>query len=309
MRSPTLLLTSRLDFPTGDSRLHSPENGKQLLARLLLFALTLAPAAFTQQGDPNGDPQQVVFEVRVVQANRQAQDAIGRERTQRGAVGPGSEAGLQRFRSTDLAQVHVLKETTASGVLVGDEVRGQRATELARLRLVTTLGAEATYLIGGRRPIQVITDPSEPAWARSGAPPDLPLPLRSGSPAERRRREVELGVRLVFSALMLPDGRLRTNIQARSRSVDFEQSTVRKGIFEPAVVNRLAERFVDLKPGQSAVLTGLLDRATLGKLALVPGLDQRRLLARVRAEHDAKPNTSLVLVVTPRLESAAGGGN
>ncbi len=291
----------------------------------------------------------VVFEVQLVQANTDAQNAIGRERKQRGDILPGSSRALASFRSTERTRVHLLKDDTVGDSLVGDQLQAQTANRLARLRLETRLGEEAVYLVGGRYPhprtkierdetiarraptpivfggdptasppsstgaaSQSTTPPGMPplftpalpgsdgATAATSVPPLRTPPLPGDNEAPRGPLQ-EFGARLSFSPIQMPDGSLRVRIRSIVRCVDFANSTVRNGFIEPATMLRTADRYQDVKPGQSFVLTGVFDRALLEDLVQIPGMETRRLLQQIRAAHDAQPDTSLVLVVTPRV--------
>ncbi len=59
--------------------------------------------------------------------------------------------------------------------------------------------------------------------------------------------------------IQLPNGLLRVRVKPRVQTVDFGNSTTRGGKFVPAIVTRQINRSIDLKPGQSFAITGLLN--------------------------------------------------
>ena len=347
MRLSSRFVRTLPGFTPRSSRLHPQLIANLLPKRLLLCVIAFACVAFAQPANEPGAADRVVFEVQLVQANRQAQDAIGRERKQRGNLAAASAQALERFRRTDLTRVHVLKDGTFGDALVGDQVRTQAASQLARLRLETAMGREAVYLIGGRYPtprkrveatgvIRRQPQPGAGGGGRTGAPtprpgpngpplppiPDVQPPQQQGpqgrSPVAVNEPEPpgaaeaaglaqlppppgppppgplqEFGARLSFLPIERPDGSLRVRIRSQVRCVNFDKSIVRDGYEEPALETRLADRYEDVKPGQSFALTGVFDRALLEELAKIPGMGTRRLFQQIRDEHAAKANTSL----------------
>lgn len=274
---------------------------------LSLFLLAgVHPSAFGQQALP---AEEVVFQVDLVQVDGVARDAIALKRVPHHGADPGSRAELDRFNQTSNTQVHILETNAEINQLLNDQVARGGAEVLASLQLRAAVGREATYLIGGRQAIPVIEDSAGAGPALALNVDDQELIDESGILPQRPPRAIELGIRLAFFAVPLEDGKLRMRVNTRTRTLDFGQSTLRGGVFEPAIVSRFAQRYIDLEPGQSAVLTGLIGREMLSKLSNIAGLEKRRLFTRVRDQHDANPDTSLLAIVTPQLLRSESEGN
>jgi len=125
-----------------------------------------------------------------------------------------------------------LAEDAGLAGIIDQQIRRGGIDVLANLELHTTVGREATYLVGGRQAIPLIEDSTV---VNVAATPDLADPLLAASSlvsGERPTRQLELGMRLGFLAVPLADGSLRMRAKTQTRSLDFGQATARDGVLE-----------------------------------------------------------------------------
>ena len=218
---------------------------------LRLAVLPAIASLISAGGQAQTAPQQVVFNVQIVQADTAAGNAFASKR-ERQAVD---------FNRTDQMNIHVLRENTPLDTLVAAQTRANAAELVSLPKMTTTAGAGnsfgwAHFLIGGRYPVPTIDDPAAPA----GQPASNAAPLPTS----------EFGIRLTMRPIPLPNGLLRVRVKPRVQTVDFGNSTTRGGKFVPAIVTRQINRSIDLKPGQSFAITGLLNDQVVQQLTRVP---------------------------------------
>ena len=84
-------------------------------------------------------------------------------------------------------------------------------------------------------------------------------------------------------------GMLRVRVTPRVQTVDFGRSTTRDGQFVPAIVTRQTNRVVDLQPGQSFAITGVLNDEVVRQLQKVPELGNQRLMQALLSARTRRP--------------------
>ena len=156
--------------------------------------------------------------------------------------------------------------------------------------MTTTAGVEAHFLIGGRYSVPTIDDPSATPLAESDG-------TAKAAPALPRS---EFGIRLSMRPIPLPNGLLRVRVKPRVQTVDFGNSTARAGKFVPAIVTRQINRSIDLKPGQSFAITGILNDEIVQQLKRLPDLENRRLMKSILSARTRRPAGNLLVLVTPQ---------
>ena len=123
---------------------------------------------------------------------------------------------------------------------------------LAEPNLVTTNGKEASFLVGGEFPIPVLQGGSN-----------------SGSVTIQFR---EFGIRLQFNPLLTPHNTLKMYVKPEVSSIDITNSITFGGFRIPALSTRRIESNIELAPGQSFVIGGLIDDRVEDTMARIPGL-------------------------------------
>jgi pilus assembly protein CpaC len=249
---------------------------KQVFLALTLGLLALPLAAQAP------DPPQVVFQVQIVQAGPGAGNALAAERAQQAVD----------FQRDDQMSVHILRENAPLDAIVAAQ-RNRNDLDIVSLpKMTTTAGLEAHFVIGGRYPVPTVDDPAAPA----GQSRDSNGAGRGGT-APRS----EFGLRLSLRPTPLPNGMLRVRVTPRVQTVDFGRSTTRDGQFVPAIVTRQTNRVVDLQPGQSFAITGVLNDEVVRQLQKVPELNNQRLMQALLNARTRRPGSNLVVLVTPQV--------
>lgn len=153
---------------------------------------------------------------------------------------------------------------------------------LARPNLVATDGKEAKFVVGGEFPVPVV---------QAGATP--------GAITVQYR---EFGIRLAFLPHVTPNGTVQLHLVPEVSTLDQADGVVISGFNIPALSTRRVETDIELKPGQSFVIAGLLDDRVTDNLSRIPGLANIPFFGDLfRSRARTKTKTELVVLVTPEL--------
>ena len=105
-----------------------------------------------------------------------------------------------------------------------------------------------------------------------------------------------------YTWLLAGDRRFGANgVKPPVQTVDFGNSTSRGGQFVPAIVTRQINRAIDLKPGQSFAITGLLNDQVVQQLKCVPDLQNKHPMKSILNARIRRPTGNLVVLVTPQI--------
>jgi pilus assembly protein CpaC len=262
-------------------------------------------------------PQQVMLEVRFVEASRQA----GRELGMQWNITPRS-GHAQRFLTNmgnntttlpvtsgtsgsilDTAAAGVIGSTTAPfGYIAANlvakglnidvmvnalEERGL-ARKLAEPNLVALSGDTASFLAGGEFPI--------------------PVSSNLGQISVEYKR---YGVSLAFTPTVLSSGVINMKIEPEVSQIDSANKVaIANNISVPALTVRRASTTVELRDGQSFVLAGLLQNDSVTMQNQFPWLGDVPVLGALFSSKSYQKNeTDLVIIVTPRLVRPARPGD
>jgi pilus assembly protein CpaC len=267
-------------------------------------------------------PQQVMLEVRFIEASRQAGRELGVQwnilprpgHSDRFMANVGSQKSAGVLPSTSGASGGVLSISpgTAAGVLgtasppfgllVGNlvasglqadilvnalEERGL-ARRLAEPNLVALSGDTASFLAGGEYPI--------------------PVPGNLGQIVIDYKR---YGVSLAFTPTVLNGQLINLKIEPEVSQLDPSHNvTVGNGIVVPALTVRRASTTLELRDGQSFALAGLLQNEGATVQQQLPWIGDVPVLGTLfRSASYQKSETDLVIIVTPRLVRPARPGD
>jgi pilus assembly protein CpaC len=251
-------------------------------------------------------PQQVLLEVRFVEAQRTAARDLGlswdaqskRFRGVTGAVvspilngpnaGPALLTGLPSSAipfGTFIARI-LDNGATADVVVQALEKKGL-ARRLAEPNLVALSGDTASFLAGG----------------------EFPFPVQ----ADNNRITLEFkkfGVGLAFTPTVLAEGQINLKIEPEVSDLDHNNSFLLvNGITVPSLVVRRANTTVELRDGQSFAIAGLLQTKHTKEQRQLPWVGQVPVLgALFRSASYEKEESDLVIIVTPRLVRPAVPG-
>jgi pilus assembly protein CpaC len=229
--------------------------------------------------------QQVILEVRVLEASRSSLKDIGFNinasngstfalQTGSGLIGNTAPQGGLSLRGT-------LGTATIDVVLRALEEKGVIRT-LAKPNLVALSGEKASFLAGG----------------------EFPFPVPNG----RDSVTIEFrpfGVTLDFQPTVQDNGLIRLQVAPEVSQLDSRTPLKLNGIEIPSLVVRRANTTVELRSGESFAIAGLFQQDYSNAVRQLPGVGEVPVLGSLfRSSRWRKSETELVIIVTPRM---AGG--
>ena len=289
----------------------SSVNGKVLLTghvrdavavkKAMTFAQQIAPKAVTN-GLSITSPQQVMLEVRFVEAKRESGRDLGVGLqgegskflgfTQADAYSTDASGNLLRNLLGGLASNSVPFGTAIARIIDNGvkvdlliqalEKRGV-ARRLAEPNLITMSGQNASFLAGG----------------------EFPFPVDAGD-GKISVQFKKFGVGLNFTPTVLSNGLINLKILPEVSELDYGNTIRVAGeggtTHIPSLVVRRAETTIELRDGQSFAVAGLLQANHSKAQRQLPWIGQVPILgALFRSAAYQKQETDLVIIVTPRL--------
>jgi pilus assembly protein CpaC len=281
-------------FPHAAFRVSSV-NGRILLSGSAPDGVTLDKAVqIAKQFGPEvinsvrvNQPQQVLLEVRFIEAARTA----GRELGINWDVAT-SNAGLLTNAALS-GGTGILGPTAPFGAIIGTLLSGGVTAEaiitslegrgvarrLAEPNLVALSGDTASFLAGG----------------------EFPFPVQSINNTISIEFK-KFGVGLAFTPTVLPDGVINLKIEPEVSQLDTSNPVQVAGISVPPLIVRRASTTVELRDGQSFVIGGLLQSQGQTAQQQLPWLGDIPILGALFSSKSYQKNeTDLAIIVTPRL--------
>jgi pilus assembly protein CpaC len=244
-------------------------------------------------------PQQVMLEVRFVEASRNAGKELGINwRVVGKNFGSATTAAYNVAAATGLGTLpsgnppfgtligRVLSSGVEADVIVQAlEDRGL-ARRLAEPNLITMSGEKAEFLAGGEFPIPVQGD------------------LNSVTVAYKK-----FGVSLSFLPTVLANGVINLRIEPEVSQLDYTNTVRTATVAVPALIVRRASTVVELRDGQSFAVAGLLQSVNQQTQEQLPWLADVPIIGSLfRSAAFERKETDLAIIVTPRLVKPAKPG-
>jgi pilus assembly protein CpaC len=256
-------------------------------------------------------PQQIMLEVRFIEASRQASRELGVQwnvfgsrtianvgdqlpASQLPVTGAGPNITPGAATITPISAAGVISGTAPFGFLVSTLTGGANPLSvslnaleqkglirnLAEPNLVALSGDTASFLAGGEYPI--------------------PVPGSLGAVTIEYKK---YGVGLAFTPTVLREGQINLVIKPNVSQLDPTHSvSIAGGISVPALTVREASTTVELRDGQSFMLGGLLQNDSQTAQDQLPWVGDIPVLgALFRSAQYQKNETDLVIVVTPHI--------
>jgi pilus assembly protein CpaC len=269
--------------------------------------------------------QQVMLEVRFVEASRQAGRELGVQwnsfgqntLTNIGSRLPANKLPIvndggafqQRFdRPVGLAGPNILPSQlpispiVAAGVLSGAAPYGFLLGELNRAGLSIDVALNALEEKGLARSLaepNLVALSGDTASFLAGGEFPIPVPGSLGSVTIDYKR---YGVGLAFTPTVLKAGLINLKIEPEVSQLDFSHPVQVAGISVPPLIVRRASTTVELRDGQSFVVGGLLQNDSSTAQQQLPWLGDVPVLgALFRSADYQKKETDLAIIVTPHL--------
>ncbi len=311
------ILRRQLKQERSFSNIHvSSVNGKVLISgvapdavamqRVMTFAEQLAPHDVTN-GMTVAAPQQVLLEVRFVEATRQLNRGLGVNWAAGGKI--GGTTGNENILSGGLTD-------TGNGNFANNAVFNSMSGLASNLIPFGTLGGRV--LNGGVKADAFVSALEEKGLARRLAEPNLialsgdtasflaggefPFPVAVNAFNQVSVEFKKFGVGLAFTPTVLSNGQINLKIEPEVSELDTT-NTVSIGNYQiPSLTVRRASTTVELRDGQSFVIAGLLQGSHVADTRQLPWAGDVPVLGTLfRSQSYQKNETDLVIIVTPRL--------
>ena len=167
-----------------------------------------------------------------------------------------------------------------AGLTVQDLEQKQILQVLAEPTITTMSGLQARFLSGG----------------------EFPFPVVQGGTGNSTAVSIEFrpyGVKVDFTPTVNPDGSIRLKLSPEVSTLDFSNAVTISGFTIPALSTRRAETEVEIKDGQSFMVSGLLDHRTTEIMSKIPGIGSVPILGQLfRSKNFNHSVTELVIIVT-----------
>ena len=342
----TSLLQATLDRHFPGSRIRATSvNGRIMLSGAVHDATTVDKAVqLARQFGPDIintmtvlSPQQVMLEVRFIEANRQAGRELGIQWNPTSSNGKfmGNIGSLQSANRLPITQTNATPGADAwkqPGVTAGGaNVQGGQLP-ISQIVAAGVLSGAAPFgfligkLITNGLSVDVLINALEAkGMARSLAEPNLtalsgdtasflaggefpvPVPQGLGSVAITYKK---YGVGLAFTPTVLADGLINLKIEPEVSQLDTSNPVTVAGVSVPPLIVRRASTTVELRDGQSFVIGGLLQSQGETAQEQLPWIGDVPILgALFRSAAYKKKETDLAIIVTPRLVRPARPGD
>ncbi|MDK1389203.1 type II and III secretion system protein family protein [Sinorhizobium sp. 8-89] len=256
------------------------------------------------------DSQQVMLEVRVIEASRQTGRDLGigwaGSNGKNGSLGSLSpRLGLTTNDKGQLA--FDLKD--AAGAATGMQPFGQiiaKVLEISGTRIDVVINAlEEKGLVRRLAQPNLIAMSGETASFHAGGEVPIQRTVANGATVATETDYRPFGVRLTFTPVVLDGGLINLRIEPEVSELD--QSINVNG--NPGFISRAARTTVALRDGQSFAMAGLLQSINAKDVQQLPGLGQIPVLgALFRSTSFLKRESDLVIVVTPHIVRPASPG-
>ena len=230
--------------------------------------------------------QQIMVEVRIIEANRTALHDMGFNLTAQNASGLNISTGTGLITGEPPAGTFniggKIGKTSVDLTLAALETKGLVRT-LARPNLTAMSGEEASFLAGGEFP--------------------YPVPSGLGQVTIEFR---QYGVKLKVTPTIEPSGEIRLKVAPEVSQLDPAHSIQIDGFLLPSLDISNASTTVELKDGQSFAIAGLFQQSYNNSVNQVPGLGNLPVLGSLfRSASWQRQETELAIIVTPRLATPA----
>jgi len=267
----------------------------QVVRKALEVAATLQiPVVNNIQAPP---PEQILLHVEFAEISRSVVKELGTDllrvinpaqadhlfdNAEAGDRSPSTDPLTQQIESVSEGFITVALQDSRSGLegILRVLKNNGEFRSLAQPNLVTREGQEATFLAGG----------------------EFPFPTLQGGGQNNAVTIVwkEYGIRLNFTPVITNSGNIRLKVAPEVSSLDFANGLTFQGFNIPSILARRVETDVELKPGQTLAIGGLMDNTMLSEVDKIPILGDIPILGFFFKSKGARENrTELLVLVTP----------
>ena len=280
-------------------RVSSPQVADRATALATPFAKTVVNSL---QMNPGAIDRQIILKVKFAELDRTRSLQYGVDLVSTGATNTIGAVGTGQFSSVNASQLGSAKFSISDALNIfafrpdlnlGAFIKALQAESilqiLAEPNIVATNGKEASFLVGGEFPVPVLQGGSN-----------------SGSVTIQFR---EFGIRLLFTPTITDNKTIKMHLRQEVSTIDLGNAVTVSGFTIPALATRRAETDVELGPGQSFVVAGLIDNREQESYNRIPGLGNLPILGVLFKSKDIKQSrTELVMIVTPEITQPLNPG-
>jgi pilus assembly protein CpaC len=264
-------------------------------------------------------PQQIMLEVRFIEADRQASQELGVQwnmfgnsvlanigdqvpASQLPVTSPGGsfqQPGTSVGGSNVTPSAATISPVVAAGVLSGTAPFGFLVGQLSNKLQVAVNALEQKGLARSLAEPNLVALSGDTASFLAGGTFYVPTASSTGTPSVTPEN---YGVGLSFTPTVLKDGLINLVIKPEVSELDPSHAVTVAGTSVPALIVRKASTTLELRDGQSFMLGGLLQNASQTNQDQLPWLGDVPVLgALFRSNQYQKNETDLVILVTPHI--------
>ena len=264
--------------------------------RALAIAATLGRVVNLLYVDVPASDEQIILKVQFASIDRNVQTDLGLNLISAGATNtvgsvttgqfPGGGVVIQpnqppQLTVSDALNIFLLRpDINLAALIRALQVKGL-VEILAEPNVLAINGKQASFLAGGEFPYPTVQ-------GGAGLVPVVTVAFRP------------FGVRIDFLPFLTPRGTVKLEVAPEVSALDFATGTVVQGTTVPGLTVRRVHTQIELEPGQSFAIGGLLDRRLTETLEKIPLLADVPVLGKLfRSKHLQKNNTELLVLVTP----------
>ena len=119
----------------------------------------------------------------------------------------------------------------------------------------------------------------------------------------------EFGIRLNFTPTITPRGTIQLQVAPEVSALDFASGLVVQGFSVPALTVRKVSTEIELAPGQSFAIAGLIDNRLTETIAKLPLFGDVPILGKLfQSKSRLRNNTELMIIVSPELVTPIESG-
>ncbi len=311
-----LLRRTLQDNPANSKIKITSLNGKVLISgiapdgpamqRVMMLAEQLAPHDVSN-GMTVASPQQVMLEVRFVEATRDLSRGVGVNWATGGRMGGTTgngnitsggfgDTGNGNFANNAVYNLasglasnlvpfgsfggRVLSGPVKADILVSALEQQGLARKLAEPNLIALSGDSASFLAGG----------------------EFPFPVGVNASGQVSVEFKKYGVGLAFTPTVLSEGQINLKIEPEVSELDTTHTVMIGSTQIPSLSVRRAATTIELRDGQTFMMAGLLQGSHVADTQALPWVNEAPVIgALFRSQSFQKNETDLVILVTPRL--------
>ncbi|MBB4188511.1 pilus assembly protein CpaC [Sinorhizobium terangae] len=254
------------------------------------------------------DSQQVMLEVRVIEASRQTGRDLGIGWSGQGRNGIGKATTSQGISvDEDGNLVRTLED--AAGAATGMQPFGQliaKVLEIAGGQIDVVINAlEQKGLVRRLAQPNLIAMSGETASFHAGGEVPIQTTVANGATVATETDYRPFGVRLTFTPVVLDSGLISLKIEPEVSELDTSINV--NG--NPGFISRAAKTTVALRDGQSFAMAGLLQSINAKDVQQLPWVSQVPVIgALFRSTSFLKRESDLVIIVTPHIVRPSAPG-